>query len=245
MTARPAWQSYLRRFHVEHAGITETILDACQGDPYGWLIEAVDVDPGWVLDLACGSAPLLPRLSANRYLGVDRSAAELTLAAARGTGWLVCADGAHLPLLNGSVDVVVCSMALQILSPLQDVLAEAARVLRAGGKLVALLPASSPLQPGDRMHYARLLWALRRPGLAYPNVIDDQAFSRAGWRVSSDHSRRFGYPIRSAQDGRRLVDSLYLPGLAAGRLRRAHALVGGWVGGELGVPLRRIVAERD
>jgi len=244
VTARPAWPSYLHGFHLEHAGITQTILDACQGDPYGWLTDTVGTDPGCVLDLACGSAPLSSRLPASGYVGVDCSAGELTLAAVRRAGRLVRADAARLPLGEDSMDVVVCSMALQILDPLEAVLAEAARVLRPGGALVALLPASSPLQPGDRVRYARLLWALRRWGLDYPNVINAQVLARAGWQVSSDDTRRFAYPIRSAQDGHRLVDSLYLPGIPARRLQRARALVAGWVGVELGVPLRRIVAQR-
>ena len=123
------WSSYLAAFHADRPGGTERVLHRARtsgGDAYDWLAAAVPVG-GVVLDVACGSAPLLPVLAAGRYVGVDVSAAELALARRRGAGLLVRGSATALPLADGGVEVVACSMALQILTPLPTVLAEIGR----------------------------------------------------------------------------------------------------------------------
>ena len=52
------------------------------------------------------------------WMGVDRSAAELGRAAVAGAGPLVRADATYLPVASGTVEVVVSSMALMIIEPL-------------------------------------------------------------------------------------------------------------------------------
>ncbi|OLB76178.1 MAG: hypothetical protein AUI14_19545 [Actinobacteria bacterium 13_2_20CM_2_71_6] len=102
-----------------------------------------------MLDLACGNGPLWPRLPSRAYVGVDVSATELAAARDRGAGPLVRAWATALPLAGASVDVVLCSMALQVLTPLPAVLAETVRVLVPGGRLVATMPDRGPLRPAD------------------------------------------------------------------------------------------------
>ncbi|MFI6225993.1 class I SAM-dependent methyltransferase [Micromonospora echinospora] len=104
---------------------------------------------GTVLDLACGTGGLLRRLPAgHRGVGMDFSAGALRHAvdddATGGLAW-VRGDAHQLPLATGSCDAVVCLAGLWVFADPARVLAEAHRVLRPGGALVAQLWAS----PGD------------------------------------------------------------------------------------------------
>lgn len=237
---RTSWRSYVTDFHADRPGITERLLTRSHDDggrtPYEWAAAAVP--PGSVvLDLACGSAPMAARLSGARYLGLDLSAAELVLAAATGAP-VVRADATALPLTDDAVDVVVMSMALMLV-PWAQTLAEVARVLRPGGLLVALLPASGPLPARDAVRYARLCVALRQR-LTYPN---DDALSRPlpGFTVRSDHSVGFRCELDSEETARLLLHSLYVPGVSAERMAHGCAVVSRWVGTSITVPLRLLV----
>lgn len=129
-----AWASYVQRFHDERAGITDAVLQGASDDesPYQWALQPVAAH-GRVVDLACGSAPLHQLLAVPVCVGIDRSPAELDLAASSGAGPLVLADAGSIPLAAGVASVVVCSMSLQILQPLGPACAEVARLLRPDG----------------------------------------------------------------------------------------------------------------
>lgn len=245
-----SWDSYLEAFHRRHPGITENVLrraHAAGEDPYRWLAEAAPAR-GRILDLGCGSAPLLASLpAAVRYLGVDRSAAELLAARAVRAAPLLRADATALPIATGSIDTVLCSMALMLLTPLPRALAEIHRVLRPGGLLIATVPAHGPLRVHDFATVGALLVALRRP-LRYPN---DDALRRlpvvldaAGLDLLADERRRFALRLGGPSDARLLVDSLYLPGLTPAAHRRALRVLraAAAVGVDVPVPLRRFAA---
>lgn len=242
------WASYVRRFHQERAGITEVVLGGTRpgGDtPYEWAVNLVG-GQGPVMDLACGSAPLHRYIAGPLCIGFDSSRAELREAARAGAAPLVLADARNLPLSDGAAAVVLCSMSLQILQPIDHVLTEVARLLRPGGLFVALLPASGPLAVRDRIRYGRLLVALRRPGLAYPN---DEALARPvplfavhGLDIVSDERRRFGFAVDTPDAGAMFVRSLYLPGESPTRIEAGTRVARRWAGHDLGIPLRRIVA---
>ena len=247
-TAPVAWGAYLAGFHAEKPGITEDLLaqavDRTGCTPYGWLAELVP--PGArVLDLACGSAPTGELLRAASYLGLDLSHAELRLGAARGLR-VARADAARLPVADAAVDVVVCSMALQLL-PLEPALAEVRRVLRPGGTFAATVPASRPMPVRDALRWAQVLLALRSRGLSYPN--DDALgspgaeFARAGLVLRSDESRGFSLDVASRDAADRLLDGLYLPDVPPGRITAARRVVHGWAGQRTTVPVRRLVAQ--
>ena len=248
------WDRYLASYHTGHPGITERILararHATAGSPYSWLRAAIPPDPGAVVDVACGSAPLHPLLpDAVSYLGIDRSRAELSYAAGQGRGPLVTADALSLPLPSGSVDVVACSMAVMLLQPIDAALAEVARVLRPGGRFVTMRPVGTPFRPAD-LRVAGTLVASLRHTPEMPQRFSGSGLrarlQRAGLRVTSDEALRFVHPLESAADAGCAVEALYLPHVGDDRRRTAAVALARIArpGRELPIPLRRTVARR-
>ncbi len=245
------WDGYLAAFHDERPGITEDVLaDAAAGDgrdPYDWLIQALPPH-GVIVDVACGSGPLAARADSG-WIGVDRSPAELGRAAPIAPGRVVLGDAACLPLRAGAADAVVCSMALMLLDDPGAAVAEMARLLRDGGRLAALVPATAPLTVRDRGRYVRLLAALRLRRLPFrqPDTLADPRplLAPAGLTLVSADRRRFAYPLARPGDARLWVRSLYLPGLDPRRLRAAQRIARRWTGSSIGIPLMRLVATKN
>jgi demethylmenaquinone methyltransferase/2-methoxy-6-polyprenyl-1,4-benzoquinol methylase len=113
-----------------------------------------------VLDLCTGSGVSLTGLRrvGRTVLGIDVSVGMLRVAAdthARG-GWsprLACADAFALPLRASALDAVTIAFGIRNLRPRRDALAEIARVLKPGGRLIVLeaaAPAPGPLAPFAR-----------------------------------------------------------------------------------------------
>lgn len=95
--------------------------------------------PSVVLDSACGtgrySAYLVDR--GHRVIGVDRSAEMLTRARRKLTEVEFReGDLTALPLESDSVDAAVCALALVHLADIHEALAELARVVRSGGRII-------------------------------------------------------------------------------------------------------------
>src|ERR687898_52181 len=241
------WGGYLAAFHDERPGVTEDVLaDASAddgGNPYDWLAQALPGD-GVIVDVACGSGPLASRTS--RWIGLDRSPAELRLAASIAPGRVVLADAACPPLRAGAADAVVCSMALMLLDDPGAAVAEMARLLRDGGLFAALVPATAPLTLRDRMQYVRLLAALRlrRLPFRHPDLLADPRplLAPAGLTMVSADQRRFTYPVTEPGDAQLWVRSLYLPGVEPRRLCAAQRITRRWTGSSIGIPLWRLVA---
>ncbi len=156
-----ALRRHLRAVHREHAGFTETCARACRDaagrSSYEWLAEVVsDAERGHVLDLACGSGPLLEVLHARdsglRLTGADMCPEELALARNRlpaGAAELVQADAQDMAALpDASVDVVLCHWALTLMAPVAPVLDEVRRVLVPGGRFAALVDGPMDAAPG-------------------------------------------------------------------------------------------------
>ncbi|WP_210717707.1 class I SAM-dependent methyltransferase [Amycolatopsis acididurans] len=204
--------------------------------------------PGWVVDLACGSAPTRDHLVEHRWVGVDLSAGELAVAVAAGRGPVVHARVDALPFGDGAVDAVCAAMALQVVTPLDGVLAEIRRVLRPGGVLVALVPGRLGVSPRGWLGWARVLRALGVTSQPWPNphACDSLAgiLARHGFTVVSTARRTFPFPLDTAESAALLVDSLYLPGISADRIAAAKHTVGtqARIGRSLPLPLRRVVA---
>jgi SAM-dependent methyltransferase len=107
-----------------------------------WCGVAEHGDQGTVVDLGCGTGPLLVAAQAPnvRVVGIDVGLRWLVLAAARlrdrgAKAVLACAGAHQLPLDDAAADVVASESLLENAMPAGGVLREAARVLRAGGWL--------------------------------------------------------------------------------------------------------------
>ena len=114
----------------------------------GWRRRTVDslrLAPGsTVLDLACGTGDL-GRIAGRRgYRTVGADLSWGMLAARRSGQPVVQADVLELPFRDGAFDGIVCGYALRNFTDLAASLREAARVVRPGGRLVALEVAQPP-----------------------------------------------------------------------------------------------------
>ena len=156
-----ALRAHLRAVHRDHAGFTETCARACRDaagrTSYDWLAEAVPQTGGArVLDLACGSGPLLDilhqRNAGLRLTGLDMCPEELALARARlpaGAADLMQAEAQDMArIADGSIDAVLCHWALTLMDPVTPVLDEVRRVLAPGGSFAALVDGPMAAAPG-------------------------------------------------------------------------------------------------
>ncbi len=116
------------------------------------------LDPAWTVgDLGCGTGQLAASLApfVRRVLAVDESeamlaAARARLAALEEPGRVELRPGPleELPIADGELDAAVLSLVLQYVSDPAAVLAEAARALRPGGRVLIL-----DLMPHAREEY--------------------------------------------------------------------------------------------
>ena len=118
-------------------------------DPEDYLSDLVRVLPkdGVIAEMGCGTGELLPELAriSARVIGVDHSegmlsrARELVSADALGRRIeLRLGRAEHLPLGDSSADAIVAHMVLHHLPEPPAAIAEAARVLRQGGRLAVV-----------------------------------------------------------------------------------------------------------
>ena len=155
--------THLRTVHKNNAGFTEKCASSCRDkagrNSYEWLAEIVpDIDGIRVLDLACGSGPLLKILyDRNKNIklkAVDISPEELELAKARlphRAVELFELKAQELTSIDdNSIDVVLCHWALTLMNPITPVLNEVNRVLSSGGRFAALINGPMNEAPGYR-----------------------------------------------------------------------------------------------
>ncbi|RPK63407.1 putative methyltransferase [Streptomyces sp. ADI96-02] len=91
-----------------------------------------------LVDVACGTGIVTRRLARleRTVLGVDRSRGMAALASPRLPRGVVLGDATHLPIKSAEAEAVVLIWLLHLLDDAAPVIAECARVLRAGGVLV-------------------------------------------------------------------------------------------------------------
>lgn len=169
-----------------------------------------------VLDLCTGSGVSLGglRRPGRTVLGVDVSLAMLRVAARERLdgGWaprLACADAFQLPLRDGSLDAVTVAFGMRNLRPRREALAEVARALAPGGRLIVLeaaAPAAGPLAGFARAwirHAIPLAGRLSPDPSAYrylaESILDfgsgaefEADLGAAGFRILADRSFLFG-----------------------------------------------------
>jgi demethylmenaquinone methyltransferase/2-methoxy-6-polyprenyl-1,4-benzoquinol methylase len=113
-----------------------------------------------ILDLACGTGDL-SRAAVSRghvVIGTDLSAGML--AANQAQAPLVESDGSRLSFADGTFDGLVCGYALRNFTDLSATFAEAARVLRPGGRLAVLevdAPTSGPWRFGFDLWFNKVV----------------------------------------------------------------------------------------
>lgn len=134
MTGPPRYDGLADWYDREIAGLEVTTTAV---DTLGRLVGA---GPGRCLDLGCGTGVAIPRLLERgwRVVGVDLSGDQLRVArrrAGRSGARLVAADAAALPFADASFDAVASLLTHTDLDRPEAAFAEAARVLRRGGRL--------------------------------------------------------------------------------------------------------------
>ena len=248
------WAAYLAEFHRRRPGAVEAVLsDAVAGSmtPYDWLARAIAPTARTVLDLACGSGPMSRQLMAEgrTVIGIDNSAAEIALAAERGPGPWIRGDIHRLPIADDAVDAITSSLGLVVVSQVEEVLAEAARVLKPGGVLAAIAPGIRGLAPRDVRVLSRVTARLRAKP-KFPGAVELAGFKRlltgAGLRLVEDAHERYGFWVTSRADAERVMSALYLPGTRWSRVEAAIEHLEDRVRTrgpfELAIPMRRVVA---
>lgn len=122
--------------------------DATGPDARDVVVEAVgQVRPTSVLEVGCGEGELAARMVADlgaQVVAVDQSERMVELARARGVDARV-GDVQQLPFPDASFDVAVAAWMLYHVADLDRAIGELARVLRPGGRLVAVTNASDHL----------------------------------------------------------------------------------------------------
>ncbi|GAB3796531.1 class I SAM-dependent methyltransferase [Humibacter antri] len=244
------WDVYLRTFHGQRPGITERILchsvDPSGSTPYGWLADRIP-PAGLVVDVACGSAPLWSSRLNGRYLGVDVSAAELELARRRGAERLAVGSADALPVGDGAVAAVVCSMALMVLPDLPSTLTEVRRVLSPDGVFVAIYP-TAPSRAADLLFGAGLTKAAGGR-LGYRNDAalrhPHQLLARYGLTIVEDHRMTYRFGLTGSDRAAEAAASLYLRGRQAEHEDdvRLFLQAAARQGRTLPVPIRGILAK--
>jgi ubiquinone/menaquinone biosynthesis C-methylase UbiE len=182
-------EAFLRRFHAARPGITSSALG---DESYDRLVAAVPCDAR-VLDLACGDARLLRRLSraGRRAIGIDlapsrRPGGYPTHSADPGTPGaapeprLVQGRAQALPFAARAFDACVCHLAFMLFDELEQVVGELRRVVVPGGVFAAVLGGGPTANdPGDDAFHRFLAIAAPRGG----GFGDRRARSPEGWRA--------------------------------------------------------------
>lgn len=142
--------SYLLAYHARHAGATARTFAAGRtedGRSSYQLLADLPAPGDQALDLGCGDGHLLELMAARGVtglVGIDMSADELALARRRPAlaGVRLLHERAQaLSLTDGSIDWVVSHLAFMLMSDIEQVIAELARVLRPGGRFATVVGA--------------------------------------------------------------------------------------------------------
>lgn len=148
-----------RAFFGQHAGSWDALRIELFGDGYlASTLTALLPPTLTVMDLGCGTGEVVAAVapSVARVIGVDQEEAMLAVAHQRCAGLdnveLLHSGLEALPLPDASVDAALCMLVLHHVEDLEACLAQAARVLRPGGRLVVL-----DMVEHDRREYHRTM----------------------------------------------------------------------------------------
>jgi 2-polyprenyl-6-hydroxyphenyl methylase / 3-demethylubiquinone-9 3-methyltransferase len=143
-----------------------------------------------LLDVGCGAGLLSPYVAGKgyRHVGVDVTRSALEQAAEHGVT-AIQGDACHLPLRDGCADVVSAGEVLEHVVDVRAAIAEACRVLRPGGTLVA-----DTLNATAASKFIAVTVGERIPGGAPPGLHDPNLFVPP--RVVVDECARHGVTMR-------------------------------------------------
>jgi len=167
MSRQPPIEAFLRAFHARAPGWTARAF--ARGGTYA--LTAAAVPSGRVLELGCGDGALLARLP-GAGIGIDLSLDELRGVAAP----VACARAQALPFGDAVFDAVVSHLVLPVIPELDPVIAEAARVLRPGGRFVALI-GGGPGATADAFEAFAALAGSRAPSMTDPRLRSTRAIA--------------------------------------------------------------------
>ena len=131
-----------------------------------------------MLDVGCGSRPYENLFRASRYVGL-----ELDTPASRAANFAdAYYDGGRFPFDDGSFSAVLCNQVLEHAFEPDHLIAEIARVLKPGGKLLLTVPFAwdEHEQPRDYGRYTSF-------GLAY--LLEKHGFAVLSQRKTMDDAR--------------------------------------------------------
>jgi len=132
--------------------------------------------PGAVLvDVACGGGLLHPHIEGKGYthIGVDLSEQGPRVARSHGVDHVVRGDINHVPLADGSADVVVAGQCLEHVEDPYRVAVECCRILKPGGTFVLDTIADTKLA---RLFIITIGESLPLPGMAPKGCHDHRLF---------------------------------------------------------------------
>lgn len=202
--------AFLVEFHRRHTGATSrAFADGRTADghsSYDLLVARCPPAATAILDLGCGDGHLLELLRAHRpqaaLFGIDFSPDEIGRARqrlARSEVALVTADARATPFDDGAMDVVVSHLAFMLMSEVEEVVAEIARVLRPGGAFATIV-GGGPRASGDafELFLEELLPLVRRSGRLIPALGDRRTRRDDG--IAALLSRESGFGDLSVDD---------------------------------------------
>jgi len=190
-----AADDFLLAFHRAHPGCTSTAFGRGRvgdaGSSYDLLADCLPADldaAARVLDLGCGDGHLLELLTRrglapSQLVGIDQSAAELSLARARPAldgSTLAEARASHLPLPDDSVAAVLSHLAFMLMSDVEEVVREVRRVLRPGAVFATVIGGGPRVGDTFELFLDLLRPALRDVGEPLPRLGDRRCRSDEG-----------------------------------------------------------------
>jgi ArsR family transcriptional regulator len=153
------------------------------------------LDPSWVVaDLGCGTGHFTQLVApfVKQVIAVDASAAMLRSAKARVGGMpnveIRRGDLETLPIADGAVDLACLMLVLPYVADPAAVVAEAARALKSGGRLLA-----SDLMPHERAEYRQTM-GHQRQGVSAQDLL--------GWMAEAGLSNARYAPLPMAPDAK-------------------------------------------
>jgi malonyl-CoA O-methyltransferase len=168
------------RSYDDHAGLQREVLARAAATL------AQHAPQGMVLDAGCGTGGLMEhKIPGWRVFGVDIAAPMCAKAQARGMN-AACADVAHLPLKDASVDALMCSLVLQWVNDRQSAFAEFRRVVRPGGTAAVTL-----FGPETLKELREVL--SRRVSDFKPLAVEELA----GWKIVEQSSETYSHYYKS------------------------------------------------